>query len=177
MSLKAGRRRSGYRGARVGHWSSRCRTRGRLPALRLMWCGPIQVRRSRTTNRRLRRHFILRLGSARLEELVARGSTVAIVVDDPSRWTPVREALPTVLKRLHGAGVRPEDVTISVGVGRHAPVDTDAMRRRVGEEIAAGYRCFSPPVDDLTAYDDLGQTPHGIPVRIFRPVGKPVFGS
>jgi nickel-dependent lactate racemase len=112
------------------------------------------------------------VGAPRLEELVAPGSTVAIVVDDPSRWTPVREALPTVLKRLHGAGVRPEDVTISVGVGRHAPVDTDAMRQRVGQEIAAGYRCFSPPVDDLTAYDDLGQTPDGIPVRIFRPVSQ-----
>ena len=103
---------------------------------------------------------------------MAAGSTVAIVVDDPSRWTPVREALPIVLKRLHAAGVRHEDVTISVGVGRHAPVDADAMRRRVGEEIAAGYRCFSPPVDDLSAYDDLGQTPQGIPVRIFRPVAR-----
>ena len=26
------------------------------------------------------------------------GSTVAIVVDDPSRWTPVREALPILLR-------------------------------------------------------------------------------
>ena len=32
------------------------------------------------------------VGAIRLEEHVARGSTVAIVVDDPSRWTPVREA-------------------------------------------------------------------------------------
>ena len=34
------------------------------------------------------------------------------------------------------------------------------------------YRCFSPPVDDLSAYDDLGQTPQGIPVRVFRPVAR-----
>jgi lactate racemase len=106
----------------------------------------------------------------RLEELVAPGSSVAIVVDDPSRWTPVREALPIILKRLNGAGVRNENVTISVGVGRHAPVDSEAMQQRVGTDIAAGYRCFSPPVDDLSAYDDLGQTPQGIPVRVFRPV-------
>ena len=108
----------------------------------------------------------------RLEELVAPGSSVAIVVDDPSRWTPVREALPIILKRLHKAGVRGEDVTISVGVGRHTTVNADAMQRRVGEEIAAGYRCFSPPVDDLSAYDTLGQTPQGIPVRVFRPVAR-----
>ena len=108
----------------------------------------------------------------RLEELVAAGSSVAIVVDDPSRWTPVREALPIILKRLQKAGVRGEDITISVGVGRHNTVDAEAMRARVGEEIAAGYRCFSPPVDDLSAYDTLGQTPQGIPVRVFRPVAR-----
>ncbi len=112
------------------------------------------------------------VAAPRLEEQVAKGSTVAIVVDDPSRWTPVREALPIILGRLHGAGVRREDVTISVGVGRHAPVDAEAMRRRVGEQIAAGYRCFSPPVDDLSAYDDLGQGSPGIPVRVFQPVAR-----
>ena len=97
---------------------------------------------------------------------------MAIVVDDPSRWTPVREALPIVLGRLHAAGVRAEDVTISVGVGRHHAVDATAMRRRVGDAVAAGYRCFSPPVDDLAAYVDLGTTPRGIPVRVFRPVAE-----
>ena len=112
------------------------------------------------------------VGAPRLEEQVAPRSSVAIVVDDPSRWTPVREALPIILTRLHAGGVRREDVTISVGVGRHAAVDEEGMRRRLGEEIAAGYRCFSPPVDDLWAYDDLGQTPQGIPVRVFRPVAR-----
>lgn len=105
-----------------------------------------------------------------LERQVAPGSTVAIVVDDPSRWTPVREALPIVLRRLHTAGVAHEDVTISVGVGRHTAVDAKAMCRRLGESIAAGYRCFSPPLDDISAYADLGRTPEGVPVRIFRPV-------
>ncbi len=97
---------------------------------------------------------------------------MAIVVDDPSRWTPVREALPRVLSRLDAAGVRAEDVTISVGVGRHHAVSPEAMRRRVGDAVAAGYRCFSPPVDDHSAYADLGRTPQGIPVRVFRPVAE-----
>jgi lactate racemase len=112
------------------------------------------------------------IDAPRLEEQVGPGSTVAIVVDDPSRWTPVREALPLALERLHAAGVCAHDITISVGVGRHAPVDSAAMQRRVGEEIAASYRCFSPPIDDLSAYDDLGSTPEGIPVRVFGPVAR-----
>jgi hypothetical protein len=84
----------------------------------------------------------------------------------------VREALPIVLGRLHAAGVRTQNVTISVGVGRHHAVDLPSMKRRVGEEIAAAYRCFSPPVDDLSAYADLGTTEQGIPVRVFRPVAE-----
>ena len=46
------------------------------------------------------------------------------------------------------------------------------MRRRVGESVAAGYRCFSPPVDDLSAYVELGTVEPGVPVRIFRPVAE-----
>ncbi len=112
------------------------------------------------------------LGSGRLEDLVRPGKRVAVVVDDPSRWTPVREALPVLLGRLLGAGVRAEDVSVSVGVGRHRAVDGAAMRRRVGEAVADGYRCFSPPVDDLSAYADLGATADGVPVRVFRPVAE-----
>jgi hypothetical protein len=110
--------------------------------------------------------------SARLEQLVAPGVSVAIVVDDPSRWTPIREALPILLRRLHGVGVAHEDVTVCVGVGRHAAVGSAAMRQRLGDSITDGYRCFSPPVDDLASYADLGQTPQGIRVRIFRPVAE-----
>ncbi|HEX8203989.1 MAG TPA: lactate racemase domain-containing protein, partial [Isosphaeraceae bacterium] len=111
-------------------------------------------------------------GGLRLDGLARPGTTVAIVVDDPSRWTPVREALPILLGRLHAAGIRARDVSISVGVGRHLAVDAEAMRLRVGADVAASYRCFSPPVDDRSRYDDLGRTPGGVPVRVFRPVAE-----
>lgn len=112
------------------------------------------------------------VGTAKLEQHVGPGASVAIVVDDPSRWTPVREALPIVLQRLHAAGVGQEDITITVGVGRHHAVNAHDMRQRLGDSIPAHYRCFSPPVDDLSAYVDLGSTLQGIPVRIFRPVAE-----
>lgn len=107
-----------------------------------------------------------------LDEIAGPGKTVAIVVDDPSRWTPVRDVLPEVLRRLHANGVRREDVTISAGVGRHHAVDDAAMRARVGDEVVNTYRCFSPPVDDQSHYVDLGTTPEGVPVRVFRPVAE-----
>jgi lactate racemase len=111
-------------------------------------------------------------GMAPLEEQVAPGQKVAIVVDDPSRWTPVRAVLPVVLERLNARGIPPGDITISVGVGRHLAVDAGAMRRRVGDAIAEANRCFSPPVDDRGAYIELGTTAEGVPVRIFRPVAE-----
>jgi hypothetical protein len=108
----------------------------------------------------------------RFQDRLGPGSRVAIVVDDPSRWTPVRDALPIVLRRLHAQGVRVEDVTISVGVGRHHAVDERSMRARVGDDVAARYSCLSPPVDDRSAYRDLGKTEAGIPVLVFRPVAE-----
>jgi hypothetical protein len=105
-------------------------------------------------------------------ELIGPGKTVAIVVDDPSRWTPVREALPIVLDRLHRAGVRREDVSIAVGVGRHLAVDGPSMRRRVGDAIVDAYPCLSPPLDDLREYFELGITVDGIAARVFRPVAS-----
>jgi lactate racemase len=111
-------------------------------------------------------------GGTPLDALVGHGRKVAIVVDDPSRWTPVRDVLPEVLRRLHDAGVTSEDISISAGVGRHHAVDDAAMRERVGDDVAKTYRCFSPPVDDLSQYVDLGTTPEGVPVRVFRPVAE-----
>ncbi len=110
------------------------------------------------------------IDALRVEALVGPGSKVAIVVDDPSRWTPVQIALPEVLRRLRTAGVRPEDISISVGVGRHHEVEDSAMRKRVGDEVVDHYQCHSPPVNDISAYIDLGTTSDGLPVRVFRPV-------
>jgi hypothetical protein len=112
------------------------------------------------------------LGGQTLGSTLGPGRAVAIVVDDPSRWTPVREALPIVLERIHAAGVGPGDVSISVGVGRHQAVDDAAMRRRLGDEVVEAYACHSPPVDDLSAYVDRGETAEGVPVRVFRPVAE-----
>lgn len=95
---------------------------------------------------------------------------VALVIDDPSRWTPVERALPVVLERLERAGVGDDSIDLVVAVGRHRPVDREAMVRRLGAELTDRLRWWSPPVDDPTAYDDLGTIDQDLPVRLFRPV-------
>ena len=111
-------------------------------------------------------------GGPSLKEFVGPGRTVAIVVDDPSRWTPVSTSLPLLIDLLLNSGVRESDISISAGVGRHAAVDAQSMSLRVGPAIAEKYPCHSPPVDDLSAYDELGTTPEGVPVRVFKPVAR-----
>jgi hypothetical protein len=111
-------------------------------------------------------------GGGRLGEGLEAGGRVAIVVDDPSRWTPVREALGVVLGRLRAAGVGDDRITISVGVGRHQAVDRSAMSRRVGAGVVERISCFSPPVDDLRAYVELGRVAGDVPVRVFGPVAR-----
>ena len=110
--------------------------------------------------------------SPALEQLIQPGTRVAIVVDDPSRWTPIRQALPVILTRLLAASANRENISISVGVGRHHAVDAKAMGLRVGEEIANAYPCYSPPLDDESQYVNLGTTPEGVPVKVFRPVAE-----
>jgi nickel-dependent lactate racemase len=106
----------------------------------------------------------------KLETRIGPGVRVAIVVDDPSRWTPLRRCLPVLLRRLAAAGVESRDISVCFGVGRHAAVTRDDMVRKLGLETVERYACHSPPVDDFSQYVDLGVSADGIPVRVFRPV-------
>lgn len=120
--------------------------------------------------RKLHESLDFPLNQPKLETRVGPGSKVAIVVDDPSRWTPTAQTLPIVLERLRTAGVDARDVSISFGVGRHAAVSRNDMIKRLGPSIVDDYACHSPPVDDISAYEDLGVSADGVPVRVFRPV-------
>jgi len=120
--------------------------------------------------RELQQALAAPIATPTLAAQVQPGNRVAIVVDDPSRWTPVRQALEIILPILHERGVSPEKISIVMGVGRHRVVDQQGMVRRLGPEIASSYRCYSPPVDEWSAYVELGVTASGVPVRLFRPV-------
>lgn len=108
----------------------------------------------------------------RLETRIGADSRIAIVVDDPSRWSPLKWALPVILERLQQSGVNRDNISVSFGVGRHAAVSKEDMIRKLGDRIVSQFQCLSPPVDDLSAYEDLGSSADGIPVRVFRPIAK-----
>ncbi len=80
------------------------------------------------------------IASPRLEELLKPGCTVAIVVDDLTRSTPVRDLLPGLLEVIESRGVPKENVDIVIGNGTHRAMDDKEIEGRVGPVVARNYR-------------------------------------
>jgi nickel-dependent lactate racemase len=80
------------------------------------------------------------IGSARIRELANPSSKVAILVDDDTRPTPVKDVLPLVLQELHDCNVPKENIDIIVAVGTHPPLVGKRLKKRLGEQILKDYR-------------------------------------
>jgi nickel-dependent lactate racemase len=80
------------------------------------------------------------IGSPRLEDLLKPGCTVAIVIDDLTRSTPVRDLLPGLLEVIESRGVPKENVNIVIGNGTHRPMNDKEIEGRVGPVVARNYR-------------------------------------
>ncbi len=107
------------------------------------------------------------IGSPRISEIAKSGNSVAIVVDDATRPAPTHIMLPPLLKELHEAGIKRENITIIFATGTHRPVTKDEAVRLLGEEIARRYRWINHDCDA----DDLvykGKTRFGTPVYVNR---------
>ena len=79
---------------------------------------------------------------------------------------PNRVTLPPLLKRLHGAGIPVEGITILIATGLHRGATEDEVRQIVGPEIAAKYRVASHDAREFKAHRGLGSTRRGTPVYI-----------
>lgn len=80
------------------------------------------------------------LGSPKLEDLLNPGARVAIVVDDLTRQTPIRELLPGILEVIEKKGIPKGNVSIVMGVGTHRPMDAKEIETRLGEDVVQAYR-------------------------------------
>ncbi len=88
----------------------------------------------------LERAFEQPVDSRPLQGLLKSGARVAIVVDDITRPTPIRELLPPLLEKIHRTGVPKEDIDIVIGVGTHRALTQEEIRARCGEEVSGTYR-------------------------------------
>lgn len=113
------------------------------------------------------------IGEKRLSDLVTAKSRVAIIVDDPSRPTPVRKILMVIFEELKRLAVPDNNITIVIGSGGHyegGVFFSNEVIPKLGVEIATRYRwLISEPDRDQVK---LGITSRGTPVSVCRYVAN-----
>lgn len=107
-------------------------------------------------------------GTDRLEHLVMPNMKVLILSDDITRPTPKRILIEHVLERLKKAKVEKENVTICLAPGTHRPMTDAELRENFGEQLLTEYAFLNINYKDKKHLVDLGTTPSGIPVEIYR---------
>jgi lactate racemase len=68
------------------------------------------------------------------------GQKIAIIIDDGTRPTPVREILPVLLKNLKQQNASEDNIKIIVAVGSHAAMSNESLITRLGPDVASRYR-------------------------------------
>ena len=79
-------------------------------------------------------------GGEPLWQRVKPGRRVALVCDDATRHTPLKEMLPVILEQLESLGVARHDIDIVMGLGTHAPMTREQLEARLGGGILERYR-------------------------------------
>jgi nickel-dependent lactate racemase len=106
------------------------------------------------------------IGSPTITELAAGASEVAIVFDDITRPTPVRDVLPWVLDPLEEAGIPPANIRFIPALGMHGAMHNIDFRKKLGDDVVRSHPIFNHnPYENC---EDLGPSPSGIPVAINR---------
>lgn len=116
----------------------------------------------------IRRALSEPLGTPPLSEMVQRGETVVILVDDHTRTTPAADILPLVLESLHQGGIRDGDITILVTHGTHRLSTEEEVRRKVGTDVYERYRIRQHRCEDEDNQVYVGLTSRGTPVWVNR---------
>ena len=80
------------------------------------------------------------LGVPALKERLAKAKSVAVLVDDSTRPTPVAEILDVLLPFLTQSGCPKDKVTIVVALGTHVPLAREALEARLGKQVVSTYR-------------------------------------
>ncbi|MDO4548891.1 MAG: nickel-dependent lactate racemase [Clostridia bacterium] len=109
------------------------------------------------------------IGSGRVEEIVKPGERIAIITSDITRPMPTYAVMPALLKRLYGAGVRPEDITLVFALGSHRGQSDEERAKLAGQFAASQIRMEDSDPDDCV---HMGNTSSGTPIDITRRVAE-----
>ncbi len=97
-----------------------------------------------------------------------RGRRAVVAVNDKTRPVPHRYLLPPLLARLEGLGFLPENITLLVATGTHAPMPPEEFPAILPAEILARYPVYSHDCNADGELIYLGETARGTPVSVNR---------
>ena len=112
------------------------------------------------------------IGSPPLSQLAKPGQTAAVIVDDYTRQTPVRQFLPLVLEQLLAAGIRQRDIRIVIALGTHRPMTEAEIVAKVGADVATQYEIVIAPGATESDVVYVGASSSGISAWISRAVAE-----
>jgi nickel-dependent lactate racemase len=79
-------------------------------------------------------------GPLPFREMLSKAKSIAIIVDDATRPTPVARILGTLLSHLTENGFSRERVTIVVAIGTHETMKKEALETRLGAGVVEVYK-------------------------------------
>ncbi len=108
------------------------------------------------------------IDSPSLEELVAPGNSVLIVVSDATRATGSAQVLNLLVRRLIQNGVAPADIAIIFATGIHRPVRDEEKPELLTPFIAHRIRTIDHDAYNAANLVQIGTSADGVPIEINR---------
>jgi nickel-dependent lactate racemase len=108
------------------------------------------------------------IGSPPLEEIVAAGDSVLIVVSDATRASASSQIVNLLVRRLIESGVSPGDIRVIFATGIHRAVTHSEKLELLSPFIAQRIRTLEHDAYDKEAQVHLGITESGTPVEVNR---------
>jgi lactate racemase len=108
------------------------------------------------------------IGSTPLDEIVATGDSVLIVVSDATRATASAQIVNLLVRRLIQYGISPADTAVIFATGIHRQVTASEKSDLLTPFIAQRVRTLDHRYDEADQLVSLGQTPNGTPIEINR---------
>jgi lactate racemase len=114
----------------------------------------------------IRKSFDNPVHSGQLEQLLLGKKSVAIVVDDHTRPTPVYDIVSELLNRISRQGIPLENVKLIVALGTHVLKDRLHLKPKLRDLMDGRIKIVLPDVRKLKEYVHVGSTQTGLPIYI-----------
>ena len=114
---------------------------------------------------------------AKIEKRVREqnSASVAIVVNDYTRPTPLRAVLPPLLDTLNARGVDDSQIRIVVALGTHRPISREEFRRQAGQQVLERVGFINPAIDVADRLRCFGTSASGVEVWVNREYAEADF--